>query len=237
MTRRWQKLGCDHDAVFALVYLRTTEEYRRAVEDPEFFEDNAFVNHEDAVFADFYFRAIDAWNKGNLDDVPPAWRIALKASDDREVKGMGDIMLGMNAHINRDLPFVLHAIGMTAEDGSSREPDHDKVNEILNEVSKYVLFEAADRYDPTIDDGDVPGTTLDQTAFMALVQEWREAAWRKAEMLRDADSESELLDVAQLIEDEAALEALTIRTTYAYDGILTDTTARDAHREEYLASN
>lgn len=237
MTRRWERLGCDHDAVFSLVYLRTTEEYREAAATPGFFDDAAFVNHEDAVFAEFYFRAVDAWNKGRIEEVPPAWRIALHASDERSVKGMGDILLGMNAHINRDLPFVLNAIGMTAEDGTSRKADHDRVNEVLNEVATYVLFEAAERYDPTIDDGDVPGTTIDQQALMAMVQGWREAAWRKAEMLRDAGSEAELLDVAQMIEDEAALEALTIRTLYAYDGYLTDTTARDAHCEEYLAND
>ena len=41
--------SCDHDGIFALAYLRTTEEYRRTIEDPTFFEDTAFVNHEDRL--------------------------------------------------------------------------------------------------------------------------------------------------------------------------------------------
>ena len=59
MDRRFDPLasGCDHDAIFALAYLRTTEEYRRTIEDPAFFDDTAFVNHEDVVFAEYYFRA------------------------------------------------------------------------------------------------------------------------------------------------------------------------------------
>jgi hypothetical protein len=56
--------SCSHDAIFALLYLRVTEAYRRAVEDPNFFHDNAFVNHEDAVFASYYFKALDAWSAG-----------------------------------------------------------------------------------------------------------------------------------------------------------------------------
>src|SRR5688572_24679199 len=51
MERRYNKLGCDHSSMFAFTYLVTTEEYRKAVSDPLFFTDNAFVNHQDAVFA------------------------------------------------------------------------------------------------------------------------------------------------------------------------------------------
>src|SRR5829696_8526779 len=48
MRRRFDPLAasCDHDSIFALAYLRTTEEYRRTIEDPNFFDDTAFVNHE-----------------------------------------------------------------------------------------------------------------------------------------------------------------------------------------------
>jgi hypothetical protein len=70
MQQRLDALGCQHDAVFALVYLLTTQEYRRAVEDPHFFADNAYVNHEDALFADFYFRAHDRFRAATLADVP-----------------------------------------------------------------------------------------------------------------------------------------------------------------------
>src|SRR5215213_828729 len=36
MQRRFDPLAtaCDHDAIFSLTYLRTTEEYRRTIEDP-----------------------------------------------------------------------------------------------------------------------------------------------------------------------------------------------------------
>src|SRR5688572_30691260 len=39
MDRRFRPLAtsCDHDAMFSLTYLRTTEEYRRAVDDGTFF--------------------------------------------------------------------------------------------------------------------------------------------------------------------------------------------------------
>jgi len=57
--RRFRPLAdrCDHDAIFSLTYLRTTQVYRRTIEDPHFFEDTAFVNHEDVVFARAYSEA------------------------------------------------------------------------------------------------------------------------------------------------------------------------------------
>ncbi len=131
MTKRYNRLECDHDSTFAFTYLLTTEEYRRAVEDPEFFSDNAFVNHQDAVFADYYFDQFDAFHRGDLEKVSPAWRIAFQSAEDQKVSGMGNVFLGMNAHVNRDLPMVLAEIGLVKPDGTSRKPDHDRVNDFL----------------------------------------------------------------------------------------------------------
>jgi hypothetical protein len=228
MRRRLDAVGCHHDSSFAFLYLRTTEQYRDAVSDPKFFADNAFVNHEDHVFADFYFRAQDAWRAGRVADVPPAWRIAFRSSDRKEVTAMGDALLGMNAHINRDLPFVLNAIGLVAPDGTSRKADHDRVNAILDVVMQYVLTEAAARYDPTIDDGNIPFTTIDERALFTLVQGWREQAWRNAELLRLTTSLTDLVNVARVIEDQAVATALTLRTAYLY-GPLRSSASRDAY--------
>ena len=225
MTRRYNRLGCHHDSAFAFTYLLTTEEYRRAVEDPAFFTDNAFVNHQDAVFADYYFVAHDAWRADRLSDVPPAWRIAFDAAANQRVTGMGNVLLGMNAHVNRDLPFVLAAIGLVKPDGSTRKVDHDRVNDFLRTVNHYLLVEAAKVLDPTMDDGDVPGTTLDNDVAVQLLVGWREQAWRNAERLAAAPTAAARAQVAQEIEDAAALEALTLRTAFSYNGLTNGTAA------------
>lgn len=233
MTKRFNGLGCDHDSAFAFTYLLTTEEYRRAIEDPAFFTDTAFVNHQDAVFADYYFRAHDAWRAGRLDEVPPAWRIAFDAAGRQAVTGMGNVLLGMNAHVNRDLPFVLAGIGLVKPDGSSRKVDHDRVNAFLAEVNTYLLAEAAKVLDPTLDDGDVVGTTIDNMTSVQLLVAWREQAWRNAERLAAATTDAERAWVAQSIEDAAAAEALAIRSATAYPPLLGGAAARNA----FCASN
>ncbi len=232
MTQRFRNLAkrCDHDAPFALLYLRTTEEYRRTVAaDPMFFVDTAYVNREDAVFADDYFAAYDAWHT-QTGVVPPSWAIAFEAAEYGQVSGGGDILLGINAHINRDLPFSLARLGLTHPDGASRKPDHDKVNEILARVARGpVLDEAARRFDPSIRNSDVPGTTLDNDAVLQLVVSWRERAWHNAVRLVMASSPTERQVVAEDIEQSAAAQAVALKASTAYTPPVSSTASRDAY--------
>jgi Family of unknown function (DUF5995) len=233
MERRFNPLAtsCDHDNIFALAYLRTTEEYRRTIEDPTFFEDTAFVNHEDAVFARYYFDAFDAWHAGGRDTVPRAWAIAFQAAADHAMPASGNLALGINAHIQRDLPFALAGIGLVKPDGSSRKPDHDRVNQFLNRVTDDLYAEIARRFDPTIDDADLPGTADDAGLFQ-IIPTWREIAWRNAERLVSAGTPAARADVAASIEAYAASQAATIQQAEAY-GPLRNSNARDAFCSTY----
>ena len=216
MTKRFNRLECDHDSMFAFTYLLTTEEYRSAVDDPDFFIDNHFVNHQDVVFANYYFEAYDAWHSGDVAGTPPSWRIAFDAADKQQVRGLGNVMLGMNAHVNRDLPFVLAAIGLEMEDGTSRKADHDRVNDFLNAVNQYLLAEAATQLDPTVDDGDIPLIGLDNATTTQLLAGWREMAWRNAERLVAAPTPEARAQVAEEIEEYAADMAVLLRETFRY---------------------
>jgi hypothetical protein len=232
MQRRFGPLAtsCDHNALFALLYLRVTQQYRQAVSNPTYFSDNAFVNHEDAVFAKYYFRAIDNYNGANYAGVPRAWMIALNAAAGRSVSGEGDLLLGVNAHVQRDLPFVLAAIGLVKPDGTSRKPDHDLVNQILYAAYQPAITEAAQRFDPSVN-FTLPGplqTTSYQTFFQA-VEAWREIAWRNAERLVSAPDAASRAQVAQSIEDYATSQAMLVQATTAFTPPLTSTASRDAY--------
>ena len=229
MYRRLEPLAssCDHNAVFQLAYLRITEAIRRAIEDPTFFDDRHYLAHEDGVFAKYYFDAYDDWAAGRRAAVPPAWLIAFDAAAGRKVSGAGNLLLGVSTHINRDLAFTLYNVGLTTPEGVTRKPDHDRVNEVINSVVDPILAEEAARFDPTIDDAATP-LGLSYTALYELVILWRETAWRNAERLTNATSESERNRVAQEIEDYAAEWARTIMLQTAYAPPLTSSAARDA---------
>jgi Family of unknown function (DUF5995) len=230
MERRFGPLAstCNHDAVFALTYLRTTEAYRRAVAaDPAFFRDTRFVNYEDAVFANLYFTAYDDWAKGRRAQVPAAWRIAFDAADDRAVNGTGSLLLGMSAHVNRDLPFALYSIGLVAPDGTARKADHDRVNDILVKVVEPLLLEAARRFDPSIGTTELQGVQTDDIATFQLLASWREGAWRNAERLAAARTDAEREQVAASIEASAAETGRLLRLQASYLPPVTSTGARD----------
>jgi hypothetical protein len=229
MTRRFDPLAssCDHNAIFSLVYLRVTEEYRRTIDEP-FFDDTPFVNHEDTVFAHYYFSAFDAWAAGRIAEVPPAWRVAFDAASNHAVSASGDLLLGINAHVQRDLPLVLYSIGLLGPDGTSRKPDHDRVNVILNRVADDVLAEIARRFDPTIDDSDLP-TSLDDAALFQTLVAWREKAWRNAEELAAAPTPEAREQVVAAIEDDAATEARAISAATSYSPLSQGSGPRDAY--------
>lgn len=230
MERRFSPLAqaCDHNAVFALAYLRTTQTYGWARDQEGFFADTPFVNHEDAVFARYYFDAYDDWAAGRRSEVPKAWLTAFDAAAGHKVSGVGNVFLGMNAHVNRDLPFVLAAIGLTAPDGSSRKPDHDKVNQFLNAVINPLLAEEAARFDAGADDLADP-LLLGYTTTFQMLAAWREMAWRNAERLVSAPDDSARTQVAQSIENYADVTAQTIKLATSYIWPLTTSKARDTY--------
>jgi hypothetical protein len=230
MSRRLAPLAssCSHDAVFADLYLIVTKYYRQDVTDPNFFADNAFVNHEDAYFAEQYFLAYDNWYSGNRARVPAAWQIAFMAADAHKVSGAGNLLLGVNAHVNRDLPFVLAHIGLVKADGTSRKPDHDKVNDIFYQAYGPAFADVEHRFDPSVSNPTFDSMPYDDDAFIQTLVAWREEAWRNAERLVSASTPEDRARVARSIEQAAAVQASVIVAATAYPPG-SSSAARDAY--------
>lgn len=231
MYRRFDRLyaTCDPNAAFGITYIRVTEAIRRAVLGGKVYEEPRFLNHEDKVFARMYFSAFDTWQRGERSKVPPAWREALDTGRARSVNGLGNLLLSMNAHINRDMPFLVNALGQTRPDGKSRKPDHDRGNRVLNPLYDDVIKELTDRFDETTDDYDVPGVLADDTALFQILQGWREGVWRNAELLGEAETLQQRRAAADYIENYALGIAQTIKAGTT----IKSSAARDAHCAAY----
>ena len=117
--------------IFMETYLRTTEAVGDAINNA-MFEDPRWVSHWDAVFASFFIAAHDANLAGA--EVPRPWRLAFGAAEDHHL--LGHLLLGMNAHINYDLPQAMLAV-ISVEDFEDpvvlqrRRRDHERVDQIL----------------------------------------------------------------------------------------------------------
>jgi len=217
---------CSHLAIFSLAYVRMTQTYGWTRDQPGYYHDVPYMNHMDAVFAKYYTDAYYNWANGDRAAVPQSWLYAFDAGKSKAVTGAGDLFLGMNAHINRDLPFVLDASGLVESDGSSGKSDYDAVEEWLNDDTAPLLAEAAQRFDPTIDDTNNP--LIDYLAFQ-MVSAWRENAWRNAEALAAAPDAATRALVAQHIEDNANLIAQGLLTSFAVNPLIESNATRDAY--------
>lgn len=202
MIRAWTPLdrSCDHRAVFALTYLITTQGFREFLSDRRgsaFFADEPAIIQLDRAFADLYFDAVARYGAGTA---PPAWRIAFDAARSGRTNAVQDIFLGMNAHIQRDLPVALSGVGLVDEHGASRKPDHDRVNDILASVLDGIEDELAARYDPLISLADAKPSPADEEGALEMLKSWREGAWRNAERLATATTDAERATIMTQIE-------------------------------------
>jgi hypothetical protein len=223
--------SCSHLAIFPLAYVRMTQTYGWTRDQAGYYRDVPYMNHMDAVFAKYYTDAYYNWTSGNTSAVPQAWQYAFGAGQAKTVTGAGDLFLGMNAHINRDLPFVLYASGLVESDHTtSGKSDYDAVEKWLYDDTAPLLAEAAQRFDPTIDDGTNPW--VDYFTFQ-MVSAWRENAWRNAEALASApDAQSRAL-VAAKIENDANNIAQGMLGAFA----MNPTTQSNATRDAYCAAH
>ena len=119
---------------FLATYMRTTIAVKHEIERGAFI-DGAWTERWDIAFADLYLDALEEWNaKGS---VPGPWRIAFEAANATpRVPPIRHLLLGMNAHINYDLPRALLAVISDAEFAdpaviARREADHTRIDEVL----------------------------------------------------------------------------------------------------------
>ena len=140
----------------------------------------------------------------------------------------------MSAHVNRDLPFALYAIGLVAPNGSSRKPDHDAVNQILDMVITPLLDEIVRRYDPTV--RAVPGLpeSLDDFLEFQLLPEWRQEAWDNAVALADAPDATTRTAIANNIEQAAITKGESLLALTQYNPPLSTSATRDAYCNTHL---
>ena len=230
MTRLRDQFGCDHRAVFATTYLTLTKVFRRTLQTEHLYEHPHYLYTEDALFADMYFDTVHAWQRGGK--VPPAWRIAFKTAANGEANGAQDMLLGINAHVQNDMPFVVAALGLRTRGGESRKADHDAVNNVLHKAYAPVVHAIRDHYDNLVGVTNSDATPLDDFAGLNLVRGWREKVWREAERLDNAKTAAERRQVAQEIHAYAGTTAQAIA-----DANLTLPPDYRATRDAYCAAH
>jgi hypothetical protein len=120
---------------FLSTYMRTTIAVKHEIERGAFVDDD-WTERWDIVFADLYLEALEEWNTNG--SVPGPWRIAFEAANATpRVPPIRHLLLGMNAHINYDLPQALILVITDQEFDDPalvrrRSRDHERIDAILS---------------------------------------------------------------------------------------------------------
>ncbi|GAA2160586.1 DUF5995 family protein [Pedococcus bigeumensis] len=119
--------------VFLDTYRRTTLAVGKAIDDAQF-EDPEWVERWDVAFADLYLAALELDLVGSH-EVPRPWRLAFDAPE--SLPALRHVLLGINAHINYDLPQALLAVISDADFDdplvmARRQRDHERIDGVLS---------------------------------------------------------------------------------------------------------
>ena len=135
-------------------------------------------------------QAVDADDAGDTEHVPKAWRLCFDAARAQTGLVLTDMLLGVNAHVNHDLPYALNGISIEP-DRESRYRDHAAVNAVLGAVTERATEQIASLYAPGIAGLDIVAGNLDEMTSAFSLDIARESAWDAALSLANARSGGE----------------------------------------------
>jgi hypothetical protein len=182
----------DGVAYFNRLYLLVTQAVQSAAAGVTFAAP-AFTERLDVVFAGIYFAAEATIAGGG--PTPVAWRplIDERTADRAPIQFA---LVGMNAHINHDLPLAVvrtcAALGVAPRDGSPEHADYQRVNGILSQVEDRIAgwFETG----LIADLADVVPQDVDNALAMWSIAAARDLAWEHAKLIWHLRLEPALAD-------------------------------------------
>jgi hypothetical protein len=192
---------------FLATYMRTTVAVKHEIERGGFV-DGGWTERWDIAFAGLYLDALDEWNAKGSAAGP--WRIAFEAANAApRVPPLRHLLLGMNAHINYDLPQALIQVITDQEFDDPalvqrRSRDHERIDAILSSRvadEDGELRKAEQPGDRTLLDHLL--TPLNRAGSKRFLKEARGKVWRNAQALSLARRQSLELLGGRLRELEA----------------------------------
>ncbi len=198
----------DPGRFFLGTYSRTTRAVGEAIADARF-EDPAWVDRWDVAFAQLYLDALAA-HEEDPGSAPRPWRAALGA--DPDLHPLQHVLLGINAHINYDLPQALLAVitdDEFAEPGvlARRRRDHERIDGVLAarvaaEDAALDVSAASARSIPGRSVYDRAMQPLNRAATKRFLREARRKVWLNTEQLQAARLQGEQVYRVRLAELE-----------------------------------
>lgn len=188
-------------AYFPCLYRAVTRRVRAGVAAGQF-DDGPRMERFVTGFATLYFDAYDAFRAGG--SPPSPWTCAFTAATRGELLAVQHLLLGMNAHINRDLAVAaVEAAGPAGLDALGRDFDH--INDVLAALAPEVKA-AIERFSPLIGELDHVAGAAEDDVLGFSIERARADAWLHARILAGQPDVLHPLTM-RLIEQKAAFLA------------------------------
>lgn len=181
----------DASGYFPAMYARVTERIALAATDGRFAEPDAMLRFA-GEFAAWYLRP-----RSGAPPIPGCWTAGWDVAGDGDLLIVQHLLLGMNAHINYDLPNVVTTLAVERGDLAGMRADFDAVNDVLVATMPDVLHDLG-RLSKWVNLAAARGGGR---AFHFSLAAARAQAWRAAERMYRLDAAARPAAAAEL--DEA----------------------------------
>lgn len=205
----------DFRAVFLRAYYIITTNVHNAIkqqhdfDNPIFFEPD-WISRLSGRFASLYFASLTTFERDARDE--RAWKLAYTLAKNRRSSVIQDLLLGINAHINYDLPVALCENLRASSDRNDfrsltrRKFDHDQVNNILIRSFDTISTVIPREYGGLIRVADSLLRSADERLTRFGLKHYRERVWWDGIALLSADNVEE----RQLVMDRLNWESAKI---------------------------
>jgi hypothetical protein len=177
----------DGSGYFPAMYARVTQEVQRAGLEGRFGDSGRMTRFAE-TFAGWYLRP-----RSGSPPVPGSWQAAWDVAGDERLLIVQHLLLGINAHVNHDLPQVVVELA-GGDDPRTLQEDFLAINRVLAETYHVVLRDLG-RVSRWVN---VAAAWDDGRLFNFSLATARDQAWRAALGLHALDGDARVVAVAEL---------------------------------------
>ncbi|MBI4407496.1 MAG: hypothetical protein HY565_03285 [Candidatus Kerfeldbacteria bacterium] len=141
-----------------------------------FYDQPAALERLDSVFADLYFKPLERWLAGQRRQ-PAPWKTYYTYCQSGHGNAFVELLLGINAHINGDLPLALNTARYRAA------KDFNRIDALLLSVIPEVMQFLTKHYHDYLSVGAFLLPSLTEQEFHHIIVRWRHQAWDNAQQI------------------------------------------------------
>lgn len=192
LSNAWERKG-DRRFIFLRCYSMMSANMAAAIREGRF-ADPPWVTTLMLDFARYYFEALEQYNRLPA-EAPPVWRQVHDTAQQSGIHALQNLLLGVNAHINYDLPLALYDCLrqdwplLDEQQRRLRQNDHEAVNQIIGDTIDAVQDTVLEPLSPAMAVVDRLMGRMDEWLLSQLITGWRHDVWNVTQRLLEAPDE------------------------------------------------